>query len=110
LPHRPSGGGWQTILLSSLIRASLAMPVAGYSSFATRPSFPKWTGDLNTPWILAIRGLHSFDGNAGAASVQITTMPATTAVSRRLCTGPLAAARPIFALYGDAGGCARMPI
>jgi len=36
-----SGGGWQTILLSSLDpRVKLAMPVAGYSSFVTRTQFP----------------------------------------------------------------------
>jgi dienelactone hydrolase len=37
-----SGGGWQTILLSSLDpRVKLAMPVAGYSSFVTRTQFPE---------------------------------------------------------------------
>ena len=36
-----SGGGWQTILLSSLDpRVKLAVPVAGYSSFVTRTQFP----------------------------------------------------------------------
>src|SRR5262249_40918834 len=36
-----SGGGWQTILLSSLDpRVSLANPVAGYSSYVTRTQFP----------------------------------------------------------------------
>jgi len=36
-----SGGGWQTIFLSSLdSRVSLANPVAGYSSFVTRTQFP----------------------------------------------------------------------
>jgi hypothetical protein len=36
-----SGGGWQTIMLSSLDpRVKLAMPVAGYSSFVTRTQFP----------------------------------------------------------------------
>jgi dienelactone hydrolase len=37
-----SGGGWQTIFLSSLDpRVKLAMPVAGYSSFVTRTQFPE---------------------------------------------------------------------
>ena len=37
-----SGGGWQTILLSSLDpRVKLAMPVAGFSSFVTRTQFPE---------------------------------------------------------------------
>ncbi len=36
-----SGGGWQTILISSLDqRVALANPVAGYSSFVTRAQFP----------------------------------------------------------------------
>src|SRR5690242_17843710 len=36
-----SGGGWQTIMLSSLDpRVKLAAPVAGYSSFVTRTQFP----------------------------------------------------------------------
>ena len=36
-----SGGGWQTIILSSLdTRVKLAVPVAGYSSFVTRTQFP----------------------------------------------------------------------
>ena len=39
-----SGGGWQTIILSSLDpRVTLANPVAGYSSFVTRTQFPIWT-------------------------------------------------------------------
>jgi dienelactone hydrolase len=37
-----SGGGWQTIFISSLdTRVRLANPVAGYSSFVTRTQFPK---------------------------------------------------------------------
>lgn len=36
-----SGGGWQTIMLSALdTRVKLAVPVAGYSSFATRAAWP----------------------------------------------------------------------
>ena len=36
-----SGGGWQTILISSLDpRVTIATPVAGYSSFVTRAQFP----------------------------------------------------------------------
>jgi Acetyl xylan esterase (AXE1) len=36
-----SGGGWQTIILSSLdARVKLSVPVAGYSSFVTRTQFP----------------------------------------------------------------------
>src|SRR5262249_18120179 len=37
-----SGGGWQTILISSLdTRVKLADPVAGYSSFVTRTQYPE---------------------------------------------------------------------
>jgi hypothetical protein len=36
-----SGGGWQTIFISSLDpRVTIATPVAGYSSFVTRAQFP----------------------------------------------------------------------
>ncbi|MGH9661716.1 MAG: alpha/beta hydrolase family protein, partial [Bryobacteraceae bacterium] len=36
-----SGGGWQTILLSSLdLRVKAAMPLAGYSSYVTRAQWP----------------------------------------------------------------------
>ena len=41
-----SGGGWQTILISSLdTRVTLANPVAGYSSFITRAHHTKDLGD-----------------------------------------------------------------
>ena len=37
-----SGGGWQTIMLSSLdTRVALAMPLAGYSSYTTRAQWPQ---------------------------------------------------------------------
>jgi hypothetical protein len=50
-----SGGGWQTIILSSLDRrVSLANPVAGYSSFRTRVEFFSDLGDSEqTPTDLA---------------------------------------------------------
>src|SRR5262249_54426755 len=41
-----SGGGWQTIIISSLdTRVTLANPVAGYSSFLTRIKHFKDLGD-----------------------------------------------------------------
>ena len=41
-----SGGGWQTITISSLdTRVTLCNPVAGYSSFATRAEFGSDLGD-----------------------------------------------------------------
>lgn len=37
-----SGGGWQTITISSLdTRVAMAMPVAGYSSYVTRAQWPQ---------------------------------------------------------------------
>ncbi|MEW6305577.1 MAG: hypothetical protein AB1705_19030 [Verrucomicrobiota bacterium] len=51
-----SGGGWQTIFLSSLdTRVTLANPVAGYSSFRTRARFLSDLGDSEqTPNDLAL--------------------------------------------------------
>jgi hypothetical protein len=51
-----SGGGWQTIFLSSLDqRVTLANPVAGYSSFRTQIAMNKDTGDSEqTPCDLAL--------------------------------------------------------
>jgi len=50
-----SGGGWQTIILSSLDRrVTLANPVAGYSSFKTRVEYFSDLGDSEqTPFDLA---------------------------------------------------------
>lgn len=51
-----SGGGWQTIFISSLdTRVTLANPVAGYSSFKTRARHGKDLGDSEqTPSDLAV--------------------------------------------------------
>lgn len=51
-----SGGGWQTIFVSSLDpRVTLTNPVAGYSSFRTRARHPKDLGDSEqTPTDLAM--------------------------------------------------------
>jgi hypothetical protein len=51
-----SGGGWQTIVISSLdTRVALANPVAGYSSFITRARHFKDLGDSEqTPTDLAV--------------------------------------------------------
>jgi hypothetical protein len=50
-----SGGGWQTIFISSLDeRVTLANPVAGYSGFLTRVRFPSDLGDTEqTPCDMA---------------------------------------------------------
>src|SRR5581483_6063619 len=51
-----SGGGWQTIVISSLDpRLTLSNPVAGYSSFRTRLAHAKDFGDSEqTPCDLAV--------------------------------------------------------
>jgi dienelactone hydrolase len=102
-----SGGGWQTILLSSLdTRVKLAAPVAGYSSFITRSQFDQDLGDSEqTPVdlartadyahltaLLAPRPLliidNAFDSCCFRADYAISPL--------------LAYARPFFALYGHA--------
>ena len=104
-----SGGGWQTILLSSLDpRVKLAAPLAGYSSFVTRTQFPEMDlGDSEqTPVDLGVY----------ADYTHLTAMVAPNALqvgnnARDNCCfradyaqAPLlVAARPIFALYGDPG-------
>ncbi|MGH9631241.1 MAG: alpha/beta hydrolase family protein, partial [Bryobacteraceae bacterium] len=103
-----SGGGWQTIFISSLDkRVKLANPVAGYSSFITRSQFPELDlGDSEqTPVDLA-------------SVADYTTLTAMLAPRRTLITNnaldtccfrgdyansPLIwAARPFFALFDAA--------
>ena len=87
-----SGGGWQTILLSSLDRrVTLANPVAGYSSFKTRVEFFADIGDSEqTPTDLAKLADYTAPHRlAGAA-------PDAVDLQRQgrmlLCLGPCAAA------------------
>ena len=103
-----SGGGWQTILISSLDpRVTIAAPVAGYSSFVTRAQFPEQDlGDSEqTPVDLA----------AVADYTTLTAMraPRPTMISNNAydnccfrgdyANSPLIwAARPFYALYGAA--------
>jgi dienelactone hydrolase len=102
-----SGGGWQTIILSSLDpRIKLAMPVAGYSSFVTRAQFERDLGDSEqTPVDL---GMY-------ADYTQLTAMVAPNPLmvannARDSCCfradyaqAPLmVAARPVFGLFGAA--------
>jgi dienelactone hydrolase len=101
-----SGGGWQTIILSSLDpRIKLAMPVAGYSSFITRTQFERDLGDSEqTPVDLGVY----------ADYTHLTAMVAPNALlvannsyddccfRADYAQGPLmVAARPVFSLFGQ---------
>ncbi len=100
-----SGGGWQTIFISSLDkRVKLANPVAGYSSFVTRAQFPDQDlGDSEqTPVDLA--------SIADYATLTAMMAPRPTLITNNAfdsccfrgdyANSPLIwAARPFFALY-----------
>jgi dienelactone hydrolase len=104
-----SGGGWQTILLSSLDRrVKLAMPVAGYSSFVTRTQFPEMDlGDSEqTPVDLGQYADYThLTALLAPRPLQIAHNARDNCCFRAdYALAPLmVAARPIFALYGDAG-------
>jgi hypothetical protein len=100
-----SGGGWQTILISSLdTRVTLTNPVAGYSSFRTRiDNFSDLGDSEQTPVDLGITADYS----------QLTAMLAPRAAlltyndkdnccfaSAHALPPLLAAAEPIYKLYG----------
>jgi dienelactone hydrolase len=104
-----SGGGWQTIVLSSLdTRIKLAMPVAGYSSFVTRAQFPETDlGDSEqTPVDLGVYADYTH------LTAMVAPNPLMVAHNARdnccfradYAMSPLlVAAKPVFALYGDNG-------
>jgi hypothetical protein len=103
-----SGGGWQTILISSLDpRVTLAMPVAGYSSFVTRAQFPEPDlGDSEqTPVDLAAVADYT---TLTAMRAPKPTMIGNNAFDTCCFRGDYAnapliwAARPFYALYGAA--------
>src|SRR5262245_6269481 len=103
-----SGGGWQTILISSLDpRVTIAAPVAGYSSFVTRAQFPDQDlGDSEqTPVDMA--------GIADYTTLTAMRAPRPTMISNNAydnccfrgdyANAPLLwAARPFYALYDAA--------
>src|SRR4051794_13267651 len=103
-----SGGGWQTIVLSSLDpRIALAMSVAGYSSFVTRTQFEKDLGDSEqTPVDL---GMYADYTHLTAMVAPNSMMVANNAYDdccfrADYAQAPLmVAARPVFALFGDSG-------
>ena len=100
-----SGGGWQTIFVSSLDkRVKVANPVAGYSSYVTRAQFPEQDlGDSEqTPVDLA--------GVADYTTLTAMLAPRPTLITNNAydnccfrgdyANSPLIwAARPFFALY-----------
>jgi dienelactone hydrolase len=103
-----SGGGWQTILISSLDpRVSIAIPVAGYSSFVTRAQFPDQDlGDSEqTPVDLASVADYT---TLTAMRAPKPTMISNNAYDNCCFRGDYAnapliwAARPYYALYNAA--------
>jgi dienelactone hydrolase len=103
-----SGGGWQTIVLSALDpRIKLAMPVAGYSSFVTRTQFERDLGDSEqTPVDL---GVYADYTHLTAMVAPNPLMVANNSYDNccfraDYAQAPLmVAARPVFALFGEAG-------
>ncbi len=100
-----SGGGWQTIFISSLdVRVAIANPVAGYSSFVTRAQFPlPDLGDSEqTPSDLATVADYTHLTAMRAPQPTLITNNAHDSCCFRAghTLGPLLrAARPIFELY-----------
>ena len=100
-----SGGGWQTIFISSLdTRVKVANPVAGYSSFVTRSQFPELDlGDSEqTPSDLAsVADYTTMTAMIAPRPLLITSNALDTCCFRGdYATSPLIwAARPFFELY-----------
>ncbi|MEO2016583.1 MAG: hypothetical protein ABGZ53_19670 [Fuerstiella sp.] len=101
-----SGGGWQTIFISSLDkRVTLANPVAGYSSFRTRGRYQSDLGDSEqTPCDLAMLTDYAH------LTAMLAPRPAllTNNAEDNCCFKAehalpplLQAARPIYKLYGE---------
>ena len=104
-----SGGGWQTIFISSLDeRVALANPVAGYSSFVTRTQFPSLDlGDSEqTPSDLASVADYTHLTALRAPRPTLLTYNArdTCCFRAEYALAPLLqASRPIFELYDRPG-------
>ena len=101
-----SGGGWQTIMISSLdTRVTLANPVAGYSSYRTRAEFPSDLGDSEqTPNDLATVAdyTHLTALLAGRNALLTYNAKDNCCFATDHALPPLlAAAEPIFELYGQ---------
>ena len=101
-----SGGGWQTITISSLDpRVTLCNPVAGYSSFKTRARFPSDLGDSEqTPTDLAtvVDYSHMTAMLAGRSALLTFNAKDNCCFAADHALLPLLdAAEPIFRLYGQ---------
>lgn len=102
-----SGGGWQTIIISSLDpRVTLCNPVAGYSSFRTRAEFPSDLGDSEqTPNDLAtIADYTHLTAMLGGRAALLTynVKDDCCFASGHALQPVLDAAEPIFKLHGHA--------
>src|SRR5258705_1367875 len=100
-----SGGGWQTIFISSLdTRVTLANPVAGYSSFRTRARFLEDLGDSEqTPCDLATVADYAHLTAMRAPHPTLLTFNAkdNCCFASPHAMQPLVdAAAPVFKLYG----------
>jgi dienelactone hydrolase len=100
-----SGGGWQTIFISSLdTRVTLANPVAGYSSFLTRVRHFSDLGDSEqTPCDLAATADYNHLTALRAPRPTLLTKNSKDDccfASGHSLAPLLEAARPIFRLYG----------
>jgi hypothetical protein len=100
-----SGGGWQTIFISSLdTRVTLCNPVAGYSSFRTRARFLRDLGDSEqTPCdFAAITDYAQLTAMLAPRAVLLTKNAEDSCCFRAEHALPplLDAARPVYRLYG----------
>jgi len=100
-----SGGGWQTIFISSLDeRVKLSDPVAGYSSFKTRARFLEDLGDSEqTPCDLGTVADYTHLTAMRAPRPTLLTFNSKDDccfASGHALTPLMEAARPIFGLYG----------
>ena len=100
-----SGGGWQTITISSLDpRVKLSVPVAGYSSFVTRAEHLKDLGDSEqTPCDLAtiVDYKHMTAMMAPRPTLLIYNQDDNCCFEAKYALQPLVdAASPVFELFG----------
>lgn len=99
-----SGGGWQTIIISSLDgRVTLANPVAGYGSFHTNIAFDDMGDSEQAPTDMAVLADYTHLTALRAPRPTLLTYNAADECcfkSDHTLAPLLAAARPIFSLYG----------